>query len=102
MTTTNKAGVSFTAKEVASIAEIKRKVSCGWIQICSPPFPEDAVERQADSRSHQPLLDGARARDDFGDVLSFGLELGLRLVEGQSMVVGFIVPPVPIAPSCST
>ncbi len=53
-------------------------------------------------RSHQPLLDGARTRDDFGDVLSFGLELGLRLVEAQSMGVGFIVPPVPIAPSCST
>ena len=53
-------------------------------------------------RSHQPLLDGARTRDDFGDVLSFGLELGLRLVEAQSMGVGFIVPPVPIAPSCAT
>ena len=53
-------------------------------------------------RSHQPLLDGARTRDDFGDVLSFGLELGLRFVEAQSMGVGFIVPPVPIAPSCST
>ena len=39
-------------------------------------------------RSHQPLLDGARTRDDFGDVLSFGLELGLRLVEAQSMGVG--------------
>jgi len=36
-------------------------------------------------RSHQPLLNGARTRDDFGDGLSFGLELGLRLVEAQSM-----------------
>jgi len=53
-------------------------------------------------RCHQPLLDGARARDDFGDVLSFGLELGLHLLAAQSMGVGFIVSPVPIAPCCST
>ena len=57
-------------------------------------------EKQAPSVRQQQLLDGASARDDFGDVLSFGLELGLRLAEAQSMGVGFIVPPVPIAPSC--
>jgi hypothetical protein len=28
-------------------------------------------------------------------------KLGLRFAEAQSMGVGFILPPVPIAPSCS-
>ncbi len=58
-------------------------------------IPKGRSRRQYRERSHQPLLNGARARDDFG-------ELGLRLAEAQSMGVGFIVPPVPIAPSCST
>jgi len=30
------------------------------------------------------------------------MTLGLHLAEAQSMGVGFIVPPVPIAPTCST
>ena len=29
------------------------------------------------------------------------LELDLRLAEAESMGVGFVVPPIPIAPSCS-
>ncbi len=29
------------------------------------------------------------------------LELDFRLTEAESMDVGFIVPPIPIAPSCS-
>jgi len=36
---------------------------------------------------------GHTARDDVGDVLSFGLELGLRLAEAQSMGIGFTIPP---------
>ncbi len=38
-------------------------------------------------------MDGAHARDDVSDVLSFGLELGLRLAEAQSMGIGFTIPP---------
>ena len=54
-------------------------------------------EKQARSARHQQLLDGTRAdgayaRDDVGDVLSFGLELGLRLAEAQSMGIGFTIP----------
>jgi hypothetical protein len=37
-------------------------------------------------------VDGAHAGDDDGDVFSFGLELGLRLAEAQSMGVGFTIP----------
>jgi len=37
-------------------------------------------------------VDGAHARDDVSHVLSFGLELGLRLAEAQSMGIGFTIP----------
>ena len=58
-------------------------------------------EKEARSARHQHLLDGASARDDVGDVRSFGLELDPRFAAAESMGVCFSVPPVPIAPSCS-
>jgi hypothetical protein len=46
---------------------------------------------------------GARAAETLSETSSrLDLDLDLRLAEAQSMGVGFTVPPVPVAPSCST
>ena len=71
---------------------------------CTPKIPEGSVaSRVPTCKQYRPVLrslQGASARDDVGDVLSFGI--GTRSSFGSGVKgVCFSVPPAPIAPSGS-